>query len=190
MIKYIIASLLFFSTTYAEDKQTDILGFHWRISSEEANRVAKGRLKVSESENGNVKYKWTKPKNPEGADFIRLSFFENELYQVEVFFSFRNTYDLERKYNGIVRHLKKKHINARVKERLSSLDAVLSKEFSYREEGLENFIENQYNLEAIWVSGVKTKVISGLSVTYHYYGASKITEYLKTLSERKEFGDF
>ena len=73
MILYIIAFLLFFTTTYAEDNQTDILGFHWRISSKEANKVAKGKLKVSESGNGNIKYKWTKPKNPAGASSILLS---------------------------------------------------------------------------------------------------------------------
>ena len=166
-----------------------IFGFYWRMSPTEANKVAHGKLRMTDAKYGKSVYKMNKPAKPSGANAITLSFFNDELYEVVAYFVFFSTYDLSDKFYGVCTALKAKHPEGDRK-----LDAALGrvlglyKTFSYSEEGSDTFAENPYNLEKILVTGFTSQ--KGLAIAYNFYGSQKIATHLKALSDKAEFGDF
>lgn len=173
------------------EKPEDVFGFSWKMSYAEANKIASGKLvKDREASHfGKTGYDIENPKEPSGAENINLSFFNGELYSVNVSFWLKNAREFKEKSTGIVKFLKSKHSNAEATD--SSKKNVVAWLFNYRNEA-GDVTENPYNLEQIAILGIAGSgpIDNLLSINYSFYGASDIYQHIKKLKEEKEFGDF
>ena len=129
------------------EEPEDVFGFRWKMSYAEASKIASGRMKKNNktSHFGKSVYDIENPKEPSGAKSIGLSFFNDELYSVNVVFWIKSDYDFKKKMNGIVKFLESKHPDAEMSEHIQS--TVYSWAFDYRNEA--GVIENPYNLEKV-----------------------------------------
>ena len=170
------------------EEPEDVFGFRWKMSYAEAGKMASGRMKKDRKSShfGRTEYKIENPKEPSGAESINLSFFNNELYSMNIIFWIKSDYDFKKKMNGIVEALESKHLDAEMSE---SINGSYVWSFSYL--GETGVTENSYNLEKITVLGsgglLGNKM---LMVFYNFYGAKEINAHIKKLKDEKEFGDF
>ena len=175
------------------EKPEDVFGFKWKMSYAEANKIASGKLvkKPKESHFGKSVYDIENPKEPSGASSVSLSFFNDELYSVNVAFWIKSDYDYEGKLAGIIKVLESKHSGAEMSKH-EKKDSVV-RNFDYRNEA-GAVTENPYNLEGVSVLGLAAGSDSFfgnmLSVSYSFYGAADIYKHIKNLKNEKEFGDF
>ena len=165
----------------------DVFGFKWKMSYVEASKMASGGMEKLEkfSHFNKSVYVFDNPKEPSGAKNMVLSFFNDELYSVNVAFFIKRDYDFKRKVSGIVGALESKHPDAEMSEQTKGANHHWF--FDYRNGA--GVIENPYNLEKISVFTTSGGV-NILMVFYDFYGAKEIGEHIKKLKDEKEFGGF